>query len=219
MIITIGSSKGGVGKSTIAINLAVALERAGQSVLLVDADRQGTASEWAALREHEGVQPTVPVVSVTDSLRTMLPRLAEQYRFVLVDCGGHDSGALRQAVLRSDLILSPMRASQSDIWAFGHMQELVCDVRTVNESLAALAVLSATPTHHMVKDSKDARAWFGEGSEYDLAKAEVRERKAYRDCLAKGLGVVEMADPKAAAEIQELLQEVMSYELSDIKAA
>ena len=100
-----------------------------------------------------------------------------------------------------------------------HMNEVVSEARTVNESLRAFAVLSASPTHHRATESAGARECFGQGGEFVLLDAEVKERKAYRDCLNEGRGVVEMRSKKAKEEINALIEEVLTNEISYTKAA
>lgn len=77
MIITIGSYKGGTGKSTIATNLAAEFHHRGAKVILIEADPiVGTSSQWAADREENGYD-TIPVVRKTGRLKKTLEDFAK----------------------------------------------------------------------------------------------------------------------------------------------
>jgi len=95
MIILLGSYKGGCGKSTLATSLAAMLAGAGGDVVLVDADKQSTASTWAADREADPSLPAVACVQKYDNIRQTLLDLDRRYSHVVVDCAGHDSKELR----------------------------------------------------------------------------------------------------------------------------
>ena len=64
MTVLFGNSKGGVGKSTLAVNLAVHQASEGLDVAIVDTDRQGSVAAWSAVRDEEGITPRIPCVQV-----------------------------------------------------------------------------------------------------------------------------------------------------------
>ena len=91
MIILIGSQKGGPGKTTIAVNLAVEFARQGKDVVLVDADSQRSAARWHADREEQGHTPRIACVEKLGSIHLTLQDLANRYDTVIVDVAGKDS--------------------------------------------------------------------------------------------------------------------------------
>ena len=119
MIVTVGSTKGGAGKSTLAVQLALARSRAGRDVLLVDGDQQATAQTAMTLRAEAGRTPSPACVWFPDH-RVMGPQMRQQarrYEDVILDVGGRDNQTLRTAVQLCDAVLVPVRPRSADIWA------------------------------------------------------------------------------------------------------
>lgn len=207
MIILIGSQKGGCGKSTLAINIATELVRQGKDVVLVDADRQATASRWAQDRAETDKAP-VHCVALFDNIRPAVLDLDNRYDYVLVDAAGRDSRELRTGMAAADVLLTPFRPSQPDLDTLQHLVEVTTAARDLNPTLACKAVLTLAPSNPMVNEAQEARDYLAEFPEFDLCRTIIRDRKAYRDTIGEGVGVVEWKDSKAAAEIQLLVQEL-----------
>ena len=127
MIVTIGNTKGGVGKTTIAVQVALARRLAGRDVLLVDADRQGSAQAAAMLRAEAGRMPALSCVQLADGriLRAQLAALAAKHDDTIIDAGGRDNEALRVALARSDLLVVPVQPRAVDVWALGDIAALI----------------------------------------------------------------------------------------------
>ena len=107
MIILIGSQKGGCGKSTTAANICAELARQGKDVILVDADRQGTASNWVTDRNGQENLPVVHSIQKFDNIRETLLDLAKRYEYVVVDSAGRDSRELRTGMTAAHVLLVP----------------------------------------------------------------------------------------------------------------
>lgn len=208
MIILLGGEKGGTGKSTIATNLAAWLARQGADVLLVDADRQRTASRWADRRaELEGV-PEVHAVQKHGNVFHALKDLEKRYETVVVDAGGRDSEELRTALVACHRLYCPLRPSQADLETSVHMSELVKLAGGMNPALKPYVMLSMAPTHAAVTETDEAREVLVDLPGFRQSEAVIRERKIYRDAMAAGLGVMEMDNLKAQAEIERLVREI-----------
>ena len=208
MIILVGSQKGGCGKSTLAINIAAELKRLKKDVLLVDADRQGTASRWAQDREQSKYE-LIPSVAQYDNIHSTLKDLSSKYDYVVVDVAGRDSRELRTGMLSADLLLTPFRPSQADLDTLPHLEEVVIQANDINPDLKCLAVLTLAPSNLQVKEAQEAKEYLAEFPAFEVARTVVHDRKAYRDTLSEGVGVVEWKDSKAKAEIQLLVQEII----------
>src|SRR5262249_52618553 len=145
MILTVGNTKGGTGKTTLAVQLAISLARTGRDVLLVDGDLQGSAQTAIAIRTDAGRQPALACAQYSEGrvLRDQVRHQAGKYQDVLIDAGGRDSGALRAALVLSDVLLVPFLPRSVDVWALADVTKLVEEARAVRDGLTAMAVLNA----------------------------------------------------------------------------
>ena len=123
MILLIGSQKGGCGKSTTAASICAELAAQGKDVVLVDADRQSTAANWAADRQGNEALPIVHCIQKYDNIRQTLLDLDKRYGFVVVDAAGRDSRELRTGMTAANVLLVPFRPSQPDLDTLPYMQE------------------------------------------------------------------------------------------------
>jgi chromosome partitioning protein len=114
MIISFVSQKGGVGKTTLAELIATEFVKAGWDTQLADMDvQQQTANYWAADRDAEGVEPSVPSV-IYRTPDTAL-RAAEAYELMVIDGAPHASKATKTISLASDLVIIPSGFSKADL--------------------------------------------------------------------------------------------------------
>jgi chromosome partitioning protein len=115
-IIAFVTQKGGTGKSTLALSLAVAAEAGGQKVCVLDLDPQGTSAGWYETRS--AATPAVVSADQAGSLTDTIGKLAKaDYSLVVIDTAGVDSHATRGAMQSADLCLIPVRPSEADIKA------------------------------------------------------------------------------------------------------
>lgn len=212
MILLVGAEKGGVGKSTIATNLAVQLAHEGADVLLLDTDAQATAARFIERRNEAGILPAIQCLQRTGDVSAALRDLSRRYQIIVVDAGGRDSKELRTAAAVADLLITPIRASQADLETLPKMNELVGLARGFNPNLQAFAVLSMAPTNPQIRETEEARELLVEFDQLSLADTVIRDRKVFRDALLAGRGVVEMDNGQAKAEIQLLAQEFFQTE-------
>jgi chromosome partitioning protein len=194
MITTIGNTKGGVGKTTLAVNLAIGLAGRGQDVLLIDGDVQETAIAFTQLRSTD--QPKAPSYTAVAlhgaAIRTQVRQLASRYRHIIVDVGGRDSASLRAALTVSDLLIIPAAPRSFEVWGVQQTRDLVQEARAVHD-FHALAVLNcADPSGNDNQQALDALAEL-EGIE--VSPHSIGRRKAFPNAAAIGLGVLEHTDP------------------------
>mgnify|MGYP000491652459 FL=1 len=216
MIILVGSQKGGVGKSTISVNLSAALATQGKDVVLVDTDRQSSSSNWSEDRSENSQLPIVNCVQKYDNIRASLVDLNGRYEYVIVDAAGRDSRELRTGLVAADILLMPVRPSQFDLDTIPTMRDMVADVKEeLNPELKFFAVLSMGPTNPVINESEDARNFLNEYPEISLLSTIIRERKVYRDSISsgRGMGVVEFDNTKAKLEITSVLNEMLNNDI------
>lgn len=208
MILLIGGEKGGTGKSTIATNLAVWLAMQGQDVMLVDTDRQQTASRWVDRRNQFPADPVVHCTERHGNVFHALQDLARRYQQVIVDAGGRDSEELRTSLVAARIVYMPLKASQPDLETSVHMNELVQLARGMNPALQARALISMAPTNPSIHEPAEARELLGELPELVPSGVTICDRKVYRDAMTEGRGVMELGNDKARAEIEALAREI-----------
>src|SRR5919202_3535214 len=136
MILTVGNIKGGVGKTTLALNVAIARANLGKDVLLVDGDEQHTALTFTELRTAQLGSPGYTSVSLQGAaLRTQVRQLAPKYDDIIIDVGGRDTGSLRAALTVAPTLLIPVQPRSFDIWALDAMAALIAEAREINPEL------------------------------------------------------------------------------------
>lgn len=209
MICTVGNSKGGVGKTTLAVNLAVALSMSGhdRDVLLVDGDEQGTALAFTEIRSKR-LAPAGPGYTAVAlhgaAIRTQGRQLGRVYPYIVIDVGGRDSGSLRAALTISDLVLVPAAPRSFDLWGVDQTADLVQEAREINENLRALAVLNgADPAG---RDNDEAAAALRDLPGLEVLPCRIGRRKAFPDAAAEGMSVLEYRDSSAVKARQEFAQ-------------
>jgi chromosome partitioning protein len=213
MIILVGGEKGGPGKTTIAINLASIRTKTTDDLLLIDTDKQPTASYWCSVREDSQVSPRVASVQKFEkSVRTETLALKEKYEDIIIDAGGRDSPELRGALLVADKAVFPLRPSQFDLWTLGRLNTLVETASEFNENLKAYIVINQAPANPAIKEVQEAKDLISEFDNLRLLKTHVCERIAFRRAAIQGMGVTEYkpADLKAVEEITSLYEEIFN---------
>lgn len=205
MIIVIGGIKGGSGKTTIATNLTVIRALSGKKVLLVDADEQRSASDWAEHRESlEITTPWTTIQLAGSSVRTQIQKMRDDYDEIIVDTGGRDTTSQRAALTIADILIAPFQPRSLDIWTLGKLSTLLEEVRAVNPKLKGLAVINrADPQGN---DNNDAMEIIKEAEHVQCLPTFIGQRKAFANAAAEGLGVIELKsqDKKALNEINAL---------------
>lgn len=207
MIIGVLSQKGGVGKTTIAVNLAATFAKSGLRVLLVDADPQGSALQWSAARDAEPLFSVVGMAKAT--LHKELPDIARDYQVVVIDGAPRVNELGRAAILASDLVLIPVQPSPYDIWAAAETVRLIQEAQQFKEDLKGAFVINRKIANTAIgRDVTEALAQF-EG--VPVLPMALHQRVIYAESAGQGLSVLE-ADPKgeAAREVASLGQHLIS---------
>lgn len=211
-IIVIGGEKGGVGKSTIATNVAVEIVTLGAKLMLIDSDPQKTSLNWVDRRnELNPMLPKVFGVSKEGNVREIIKEFASNYDIVLLDASGRDSKSLRTALTICDKFYCPVKPSQADLETLPHVCELINASKDINERLRAYAIVSMASPNYNIKDHTEASSLINDLHHYlELSKSIIMERKVYRDALLQGKGVTELQNNKATTEIKTLVKEMIN---------
>jgi chromosome partitioning protein len=208
MILVFGGIKGGVGKTTLATNMAIMRSRQGKDVLLVDADDQGTSSDFTAVRnETFGDRGGAGYTSVKlhgAAVRSEILRLTGKYDDIVIDVGGRDTAGQRAALSVANIYVVPFLPGSFDVWTLDSVGNLVEEARAFNDNLKAVCTINRADAKGA--DNAEAAAIASETPHLIYLDAPLGNRKAFRSAAAQGLAVTEVkpADPKAIAEIMVL---------------
>lgn len=206
MIIAIANSKGGVGKSTLAVHLAAWLHEQGHSVTLADCDTQQSSSEWI----HEAI-PELKAVRLgnPNEILNELPALGQETDYVIADGPGSNTETSRALLLRADFAIVPCKASMLEVRALAKATEVLRQAQDIRAGIPkAVIVLSMVgKNYRLTKDMKDAAAALN----LPLASTAMILRQIYADAPGQGNVVWRLGSraSEAATEINQLFQEIL----------
>ncbi len=217
MIIVLGGTKGGTGKSTIVTNLAAIDVGRGYDSLLVDSDKQGSATTWAAVREEaSGGLIRVPsaqkygMLALTNELKNW----AKKYDNVFVDAGGYDSEELRSAIVAADRLYIPVRPAQFDLWTIPRIIQVAKQSQVYNPALQFYFIINGAHTSPNVKEVEEVIALGEDIEDMTFCRTVIHSRRAFYKAPVSGMAVTELKgnefDRKAADEMLSLYEEIFN---------
>ena len=205
MILSILNQKGGTGKTTVAVNLAVMYARDGGKVLLVDADSQGSAKAWASIRPDRLAKIETVEITTPDISRE-IERLRKGHDVIIIDGGGRVTATARACVLVSDFILIPTMVSTPDVLATQHFFDAViieaAKIRPVAGAIVCTMVKQGTVFNTSGQEQIKKMG-------YPVLDMVICHRIVYQEAFSEGKGVIEYEpDGKATEEIKRLYKEI-----------
>lgn len=209
-VVAVLNQKGGAGKSTLATNLARALQLRGQSVLLADADPQKTAVQWRESYDSTGGTDTMPVVVGVDrdNFDSDVRTVAAAFDVVIIDGAPRMDTRVRAALRVADLVLVPVQPSAFDIRATGPLVGMIHEQQaaTPGRPAAALVVFRQIPNTLLAGEVEGALAAYG----LPVLKGRATQRVAYQEAAGLGVGVHDYEPGgKAAGEVDAITDEVL----------
>jgi chromosome partitioning protein len=212
MILVIGGTKGGADKSLLAANLTVLFAQKGHDVLLVDADDQGSVTDFTRQRnEHTSGQAGYTAVQLSGrEVAPQVQRLAPKYDDIIIDVGGRDTVSQRAALAVANVFLIPFSPRSVDLWTAEKVTELISEAQPFNPELRSYAVMNKAFSRGL--DNAEAAAMLQDYPEYwQYLDAPIVDRKAFSNAFGDGCAVNEYRprDAKAIAEIQALFQYII----------
>lgn len=202
-VIAVVQQKGGSGKTTLAVNLAVACTRRGMTVALLDTDPQGSLGRWfMARRERLGDPGMEFSTSSAWGVSYECEKLKRGADIVIIDTPPKVDADLRPALREADLVLVPVASSHVDLWATDGVLDLAA-----RERKAAWMVLNRV--RQGTRLSEDVARAAGELSA-GLATARLANRVAYAETLGQGLGAEEAGNRAVKDEVAALTDEVLA---------
>jgi chromosome partitioning protein len=214
MILVFGGIKGGVGKTTLAVNMAIIRASQTKDILLVDADEQGSASDFTAVRNEtyadKGGANYTCIKLHGATVRTEVLRLAGKYDDVVIDVGGRDTAGQRAALSIADMYVVPFLPGSFDVWTLDNVSTLIQEALSFNQNLQARCLVNRADSKG--SDNAQAAAIAQEIPNLELIPVVIGNRKAFRSAASQGLAVTEIKppDPKAVSEIKMLYESLFS---------
>ncbi len=206
-VIAILNQKGGSGKTTIATHLARGLQLKGNSVLLVDSDKQGSARDWRAVDEDN----PVPVVGLDRPTLDKDLKSISNKDYIVIDGSPQATILAASAIRVADYIFIPVQPSPYDIWATSDLVEMVKQrMELTDGQLKAAFIVSRA-----IKNTNIGKEVANVLTDYDLPvlKTMITQRVIYPNSASLGKTVFE-ADSKNSASVQEmtaLVNEIIEF--------
>jgi chromosome partitioning protein len=210
MIVTIGSNKGGTGKTTTATNLAVSLSLQNKDVCLVDADFQRSASRWNQDRNEANLKPSITLIEKHDNISHTIEDLSKKFDYVVVDVAGRNSREMITSLSVSDILIAPHQASQLDLDTLAELNNQIIRIKDLNPNLRAYILHTMANTHLGVKnvERKEFEEYLVDFPSLSLLETACFYRKIYRDVIPLGKSVLESNNLLASQEIENLVKEI-----------
>ena len=204
MIITVGNTKGGVGKTTIAVNLAVEAVTDNKKVLLVDTDPQGSST---AFRAERGPDDIKTIAMVSDKIHKDIKDFISIFDFIIIDAGGRDNAVFRSSAAACNLFLLPVLPSQFDVWAAEDAVQVFKEIQPFNDMVGRMVLNMVRPNTKVSAEAQEALMEYK--ADLPLLTERLHNRVAYKTSVSYGQGVTEYEPSgKAAAEIRKLYKSI-----------
>ncbi len=215
MIISFVNQKGGVGKTTTAINLAASLKRRNNTLLFIDADPQGSAMQWHAVENNnafEIVHHPEPVI------KSDIREFSRSYDYLLIDAPPAIGDITKSILSVTEIAIIPVSPSSLDIWSCKGTLDLIEEIRPENPDIEVqLLINRKIPGTRVGREARASLDVFNT----DVLQTELCQRVAYINAMTSGVSVMQYApNCKAADEIENLCDEItlhlVSFDIEDV---
>ena len=188
------TQKGGSGKTTLALNCAIAAMLDKNKVVIFDMDNQGTAEQWYQDRENEN--PLLVRVQSNELEKALDGAKTKGFDVVFIDTAGRDDTGIKAAIRQSDFCVIPCRPTPADMKATPVTVEAI---RRLGKP-AAFVVTQTLPRSYRIREAMNGLSVLGMVSPINIVT-----RNVYQDAQGAGFGVLEYEpEGKGAKEIKKL---------------
>ena len=211
MIIAISHQKGGVGKSTLAYNLAVELSKK-YIVNVVDLDVQQTITACNIIRGKFG-QKKLNILSFDDK-KDFVEFLNndDESNITVIDTGGFDSGLNRVAMYAADMIITPVSTEFLEVIGLEKYKKIIKEVsKKVGKEIKTHVILNKI--HHAQQNFADIEEFINRSpNQFSLMKSVIRRRTDFTISLSHGFSVCEFdINSDSSKEIKKMISEISSF--------
>jgi len=219
-VISFVNQKGGVGKTSLALNLAASFAQGGDQVLFIDADPQMSSLDWSTVRTRP---PLFNVVSMPrNTLHSQLPTLSVNYQWTIIDGPPLAGDVAKSALLASDLVVIPVQPSGADKWSTKKILDLIVEARFYKPNLNAVIAVNRKIVGTAIGKSF-AADFEADYPGFPVLDTEIGQYVAFAESLTTGATVFEL-DPKGAAAnliqaFADEIKELLTHEQTDHRSA
>jgi len=211
MIVLFGHQKGGVGKSTVAINFAYQVQKRYEDLILLDLDSQNSAILFNQLRTSENLK-TIKCIKANDIDFNKLIKIYANNKnnLLIIGSGGYDSDINRHALIKADFIITPVGISQIEIFGLQKFRKILKEASKASGSSIQTNVLLNNIDKRSKSKIKDLREYIQENNEhFNLLDSILHTRADFKNSYGDGLTVKEFnKSGSATTEIKELTKEI-----------
>ena len=204
MIISFVNQKGGVGKTTAAINLAISLKRKNYNLVFIDADPQGSAVQWHSIEGNKSFEILHhPSPIQADDIK----QLSVDYDYVIIDAPPAIGDISKAILAATDLAIVPLSPSALDVWSCWGTLKMIDEIRPLNPEIEVkLLINRKIPGTRIGRDAREVMEKF----QMNVFDTELCQRVAFIDAMTSGVSVMQYAPhSKAAGEIERLCEEII----------
>jgi len=205
-IITVAHQKGGVGKSTISINLATELSKK-YNLKVIDLDYQKSITIYNETRKEKKLKP-LDVIQV-NTQNELINFLKQTDDLVLIDSGGFDSDLNRIAIISADLIITPLSNNLIEIYGLETFKNILKELKEIEPSIKSNILLNNI-NPQAKKSVQELQDYIKSNNEYfKLFNTLLRRRVDFAKSFEEGKSVVEInKKSKASKELISLIKEI-----------
>jgi len=217
MILNFSHFKGGVGKTALTLNVAVALKCAGHDVTILDLDGLESSVLWNRIRVNNGHEAlncitvrSAGIAEIVAELAGVFEEFGGDDRILLVDSGGYDGDINRFAMIHADILITPVSPSQVEVFGLQKYMEILKQITAKTGQVFKTNVVVNNADIRSQSAIAELKGFIEGNEEYlDLYNTVIHSRTAFKHSYGEGLGVVEWdTNSMASSEIRALVEEI-----------
>ena len=211
IVIAIANQKGGVGKTTVSVNLTCMLHSMGHRVELINLDPQGTAIDWAEARaERRPDDSNFRVSSMGKNVQSELGSIKSSVDFIIIDGAPQATDLTIAAIKAADIFVMPLQPSQADAWSTDSTVDFVQQIHEMREKQVPYACFLPVM---VLKNSIESRTFSGnlaKGYGFPSLKSRTTQRLPYQRAFVGGGSVMDLPEEdQARHEIKMIAKELI----------